>query len=223
MVFLLLGAWSGPPRLRSALELESQGRDTDAIAALEKLALEEKDWELPKMEAARLYLKLGTELPRARAHLAAALKRAPNNPRAHYLWGLVREEEGALDDAVAALEKSVALRPSYADALFRLAGLHAQRKSWERAELHYRTLARLQPEWTSARLQLSVAMEHRGDLEGAERELRKLWDEQPNNLVVQRKLTDFYLRTGRPALAEAIRTAKPGEKRKLRPLKPSRR
>lgn len=222
-LMVMTGAWSGPEQLRAALALETEGRDSEAIAALEKLAVKEKDWELPKMEAARIYLKLGKELPRARAHLSAALKRAATNPRAHYLWGLVREEEGAKEEAIAALEKAVELRPSYAEARFRLAGLHAQQGAWDKAESHYRHLARAHPERTSARLQLAVAFEKQGKLEDAERELRKLWDEQPESIVVQRKLTEFYERTGRPKLAEAVRSARPGEERKLRPLKPSRR
>lgn len=220
---VMLGAWSGPEELQAALALENQSKDQEAIVALEALASREPDWALPRLEAARLHLKLGTDLEGAKRHVSEALQLAPENPRAHYVWGLIREEEGAEDEAIAAFEKAVALREDYFDPRFRLAGLYFSRGRWEQAEQHYRAIAMADPGATTARLQLAAALEQLKRLEEAEEALLALREEQPLSVVVRRKLVEFYERTGQPRLADRVRRDDPSKQRKLRPLKPSRR
>jgi tetratricopeptide (TPR) repeat protein len=215
-----------PSPLADALALEAAGNDAGALAALERLILNQPRWELPRLEAARLLLKGGSdpELARAGAHLDAAEREAPDNPRVYFLRGLLLEERGAPLEAIRAQEKAVALRPSYDDARFRLAGLWLQQGDWLKAEYHYRPLSKSRPAWVQVRMQLASVLEKQGRTLDAERELLAAREAQPDNPGVLRTLAAFYERTDRPQLAAKVRsqlTAPP--KRVLRPLKPSKR
>jgi tetratricopeptide (TPR) repeat protein len=219
-----LGAWTGPEALRAALAHEQQGDSAAALQALEKLAEHEEQWELPRLEAARLRLKLDAGLDVAERHLEEARLIAPASARAWYLTGLVRLERGDVPGALAALEQAVRLREEYDEAREKLGGLAAQGGDWLKAEYHFRALSKRRPEWIPPRLELARALQMQGRTEDAEQELTRLLDEQPSSLLVRRRLADFYQRTGRPRQAEQVLKAGPAPaRRRMRPLKPSRR
>jgi predicted Zn-dependent protease len=215
----------GPGDLTAALALESAGDPAGALQAVEALVRAEPLSPLLRLEAARLLLNLGGNLERAEVHLQVVSALAPENPRLHYLFGLLLEERGAPLRAARAYETALFYRASYEDALFRLASLWASQKDWLKAELYYRPLSRARPEWVQVRLQLAWVLEQQGRGEDAEQELLRLEREQPRNALVIRRLADFYERTGRSQLAAKLRARlKPAAPpRKMRPLGPSRR
>ncbi|MFP2908661.1 tetratricopeptide repeat protein [Pyxidicoccus sp. 3LFB2] len=213
-----------PVSLPDALALEAAGDDAGALAAMEALVRSRPTWELPRLEAARLLLKMGGALEQAEAHLDAVTGVAPNNPRAWYLRGLLWEERGDRMQAVRAYEQAVQYRSSYEDARFRLGGLWASLGDWLKSELHYRYLARAKPEWVQVRLQLSEVLEKQERLLDAETELLAARSLQPTSPLVLRRLAEFYERTERPQLAQKVRKSmEPQQKRRMRELKPSRR
>lgn len=213
-----------PASLSDALALEAGGDDTGALQAVESLVRAKPQWELPRLEAARLLLKLGGSLDQAQAHLDVATQLAPSNPRAWYLQGLLWEERGQHVQAARAYETAVQHRASYEEARFRLGGLWAAQGDLLKAELHYRYLARLKPEWVQVRLQLAEVLEKQERLLDAETELLAARGFQPDSPLVLRRLADFYERTDRPQLAAKVRKSmEPQEKRRMRALKPSRR
>jgi predicted Zn-dependent protease len=214
-----------PGDLTTALAREAAGDDAGALESLEAVVRAWPTQALPRLELARLLLKSGGDLDRVETHLDVAAALAPDNPRVHYLRGLLWEERGQPLRAAHSYELAVLYRTSYEDARFRLAGLWASLGDWLKAELHYRYLARARPEWIQVRLQLVRTLEEQGRGEDAERELLRLQGEQPDNPLVIRRLAELYERTGRPQLASKLRarlepTAPP---KKMRPLPPSRR
>lgn len=222
-LLLLLGSTGARSPLSDATELERAGREPEAIASLERLIQAKPAWELPRLEAARLRLKLGSRLELVEQHLEVARSVAPENPRGHYLWGLLMAERGRAAEAARALELAVRYREDYHDARFRLAGLYFSAGDWPRAEHHYRALTKAQPGASAARAQLAAALERQGKVEAAEAELKRLFESQPGSLAAARRLADFYARTGRAELASKIlRNAEPS-KRKLRELGRSKR
>ncbi|WP_426749039.1 tetratricopeptide repeat protein [Myxococcus faecalis] len=213
-----------PGTLSDALALEAGGDDAAALQAVEALVLGQPRWELPRMEAARLLLKLGGSMEQAEAHLEVATREAPTNPRAWYLRGLIWEERGNPMQAARAYETAVQHRGSYEEARFRLGGLWVALGDLLKAELHYRYLARAKPEWVQVRLQLADVLEKQERLLDAETELLAARSFQPDSPLVLRRLADFYDRTERPQLAAKVRKSmEPQEKRRMRALKPSRR
>lgn len=223
----LAAATDAPPTggLTTALEREAAGDSAGALQALEDVVRVWPAEALPRLEVARLLLKSGGDLDRAETYLDVAAAVAPDNPRVHYLRGLLWEERGQPLRAAHSYELAVVYRTSYEDARFRLAGLWASLRDWLKAELHYRYLARLRPEWVQVRLQLVRTLEEQGRGEDAEQELLRLQGEQPDNPLVLRRLVELYERTGRPQLAQKLRARleSPAAQKKMRPLRPSRR
>ena len=230
---MLLAAAVGAPgetgEIDGALALEREGRDGEALAAMDALVLRSPAWELPRLEAARLRMKLGREVNRAGFDADVARSIAPENPRAHYLVGLVCEERGEEAEAVSAYEEALVLKPSYDEARFRLAGIYFARGDWALAEEHYRALALASGDESGAspaRLQWIATLERQGRDEDAEQELIRMRQVDPGSIAVARRLAALYERTGRPARARRIlaglETAAMNEK-KMRPLRRSRR
>lgn len=209
--------------LSSALAQEKAGNDLAAVASLERLIREAPTFELPRLEVARLRLKLGQGLDLAQGHLDVARALVPENPRAHYLWGVLQAEFGRVDEACRALETAVMLRSDYDEARFRLAGLYAGRSTWEKAVEHYRAYTQRHPEAVGARCELAGALERLGRTSEAEAELKAVWSAQPRSQLVATRLAEFYERSARPELARKIRLASARPERALRELKPSRR
>ncbi|EPX61997.1 tetratricopeptide repeat protein [Cystobacter fuscus DSM 2262] len=211
--------------LTPALTQEAAGDAAGALAAIQEIIQSWPNEALPRLEAARLRLKLGGDLDLVEKDLEVASTAAPNNPRLHFLRGLLWEERGQLTRSASAYERAVFLRSSYDEARFRLGGVWASLGDWLKAEMHYRLLARTRPEWIQVRLQLIHVIEQQGRLEDAEKEWRELHAEQPANVLVVEQFARFYERTGRPHLAAQLR-AKLGPAsppKKMRPLRPSRR
>ncbi|WNG37606.1 tetratricopeptide repeat protein [Archangium violaceum] len=214
-----------PGDLTSALAREASGDTSGALESVEAVVQAWPNQALPRVEAARLLLKLGGDLDQAEAHLEVAAAAAPENPRVHYLRGLLWEERGQPLRAARSYEQALFYRASYEDARFRVAGLWASLGDWLKAEMHYRLLSRSRPEWVQVRLQLIQAIEQQGRVADTEKELLLLKSEQPTNALVLRHLAEFYERTGRPQLAARVRASlePPAPSKKMRPLRPSRR
>jgi hypothetical protein len=232
MVWLILasalaGAVDVPANtaLTQALAREEAGDSAGALAGMEAAIHTWPAWELPRLEAARLLLKLGGELDRVEAHLDVASALAPENPRSHYLRGLLWEERGQPLLAAQAYETALLYRPSYEEARFRVAGLWMAQGDWLKAEYHYRALSKARPEWVQVRLLLAQVLERQERLADVEHELLLARQVQPENALVARRLVELYERTGRPKLAQKLRKTleQPEPKRRLRTLKPSRR
>lgn len=231
MVWLILagvlaGAMDAPASsaLTQALAREEAGDSAAALTGVESVMNTWPAWELPRLEAARLLLKAGGELDRAEAHLDVAAALAPENPRAHYLRGLLWEERGQPLRAAQAYELALLYRPSYEEARFRVAGLWLAQGDLLKAELHYRLLSKARPEWVQVRLLLAQVLERQERLEDAEGELVAARKLQPGNVQVTRRLVELYERMGKPQLARKLKaTLESPPSRRLRTLKPSRR
>jgi Tfp pilus assembly protein PilF len=219
----LVIATAMPASLDRALALEAQGADAQAAAELDRVLAEHPTYGLAHLEAGRIALKRA-EQDRARLELSTASVLLPENPRAQFFFGMMEQERGALASAEAALERAVALRPDYVEARVRLGALYLAQGDALHAEAHLQAAVAADPSQPIARLQLARALEGEGRTEDAERALTALHAEQPSSALVTRALATFYERTGRPALARSIRGEKATPpKRKLRPLRPSRR
>ena len=227
----LVAAMDGaaPGDLTAALALEQSGDDPGALRVLQRLIEASPGSVLPRLEAARLRLKNGVELERVERDLDAAALGAPQHPQLAYLRGQLWEERGKPFRAIQFYEQAVTFEPAYAEARFRLATLCAAQRDWLKAEHHFRLLSQARPEWVEVRLQLARAIEAQGRAPDSEKELLRLLGEQPGHPLALRQLAGLYERTGRTREATRIRAVlqQPSKstpkKKKMRPLRPSRR
>lgn len=217
---LLLGATGVVGGVQQALAQEASGDVVGALRSLEAQIRAMPNWELPRIEAARLRLKLGADLDLAEAHLEAARAIAPENPRVHFLYGVLMQERGRGRSALDAFEVALALRPGFDEARFRAAGQAMSLSSFQRAEAHFRAFLAEHPEAVGVQLSLAQALEAQGRAAESEKLLRRLYQQRPPVPLVAQRLADLYDRTGRPQLAEKVRRELEPS-RKLRELKKS--
>lgn len=211
------------PSLDQALAFEQQGDDAKASACVDAVLAQQPTYGLAHLEAGRLALKRD-DLDRARRELSIATALVPENPRAQFFFGVMEQERGHGPQALAALERAVALRSDYVEARLRLGALYLAQGDPLHAEAHLQVAVAKDPSQLVARVQLAKALELEGRTQDAERALVALHAERASVPLVTRALADFYERTGRPERARAVRGNPPTPaKRKLRPLRPSRR
>jgi chemotaxis protein methyltransferase CheR len=103
---------------------------------------------MPNPDAWSLYMAAKTaadqlQLETARRSVELALQRVPLLAPAHYLHGLILEEAGQLEPAVAALRRCVYADPSFVLGHFALANLFSVLGQPERARVHRANVARL--------------------------------------------------------------------------------
>jgi Tfp pilus assembly protein PilF len=228
LALALLGQIAGQPAtLTEALALEAAGDDEAALTAIDALVVREPAWELPRLEAARLRMKLGREEELAGLQLEIALSIAPDNPRAHFLWAQLAEHQGQVREAIRSLETALVFRPDFADARLRLGALYLQAGDPLKGEYHLRRLVKEHPSLTQARVLLAHSLEGQGRVADAEHTLLLLLSDEPANAWVRRRVAEFYERTGRAGQAKTVLApvAPPeaGPKPKMRKLPKSRR
>jgi chemotaxis protein methyltransferase CheR len=120
---------AGPDEIERAVDEWRSGRAAEALRRLEAVAeADPADGRAPLL-AARIHLDR-LELDRAERWAGLACQRTPLSAPAHYLRGLALQEAGRLEDALAALRRSVFLDPgsvlgqvALADLLVRLGEL----------------------------------------------------------------------------------------------------
>ena len=212
-----LAAAPDAARLKEAIDLEATN-ETAALAALDALVKANPAWELARLEDAQLRLKRSEGLDLAEAHLETARSFAPENPRGHFLWGMLMEERQQPRRALGAYEVALALRPDYDEAQFRQAGLQFSLGDFKAALDGYRAYTGRHPEATGARLQLAAAAEQAGSPKVAEQELKKLFETPATRQLGGRRLAEFYARTGHAGAAAKVRQAIEPLARKLREL-----
>lgn len=122
--------------LEKARLLLSQGKVTEAERACE-LVLEHSPNSVEALNVCAIASLRDGKSFRAVAMLERAVASAPDDPISHHNLGRAYESVGNLDGAVAALRRSVQLRPAYHVARVRLAALLDDRGDREDAVLHF--------------------------------------------------------------------------------------
>jgi len=109
-----------------------------------------------------LYLNLGRallenrDLTGATNALNTAIALAPEGPEAHFNLGLVYERRGMLAAATDELQTSLRLDPRQPDALNMMGLIYAEEGNYPRAREVWKGLARTEPDFEPARLNLAI-------------------------------------------------------------------
>ncbi len=132
-------------------------------------------------------------------------EKRPENARAHVNIGVLLEQRGEIDAAIAAYRKALSIDPDYPDAHFNLgvALLRAQRIP--EAEAAFRETLRLSPSDPGAHANLAGILAGRGDLEAAAGEYRAALKVAPQDARSRARLANLLRRLGdlKAAAAEA--------------------
>lgn len=112
------------------------------------------------------------EIDEARTTFESVLEVAPGNVLAHYNLGLIAQEDGDPDAAIAHYDGALATDPTYAPALYNKAILLEKRDLDEAVALYERAL-KSQPDFAPTHMRLGFALVHLGEEKRGERHLEK--------------------------------------------------
>jgi tetratricopeptide (TPR) repeat protein len=138
-----------------------------------------------------------------RRHYREAIRVAGGNyPEAYYNLGLLEKGAGRLEDAIAAYEKSIQLKPDYLTAINNLGLARAAAGHLEKAEAAYRQALARDPRYPAAWLNLGKLYSGQGKYPEAIAAFRSALEARPGYREAQLNLGVAYSRAG--TLDEAI-------------------
>jgi tetratricopeptide (TPR) repeat protein len=143
---------------------------------------------------------------RAVEEFKRAIELAPEDGKNHFYLAELYLARQRPEAARPYLEKAVELNPLLDTAWFRLGDLHLERRDLKAAEESFRVLTTLQPDEIAPRGKLALVYQLEGNWAGAEHELMRVVDKDPENL-------EFILRLGILFTEQAKQSSKPEEHR----------
>ena len=135
-----------------------------------------------------------------------ALELNPEDARSHYLLGELYFARQRQAQAKEHFEKALEKNPTLDEAWLRLGDLALDRQDLPTARTSFRTLTFLDPEASAPRGKLALVYQLEGDWPGADRELRRVVDKEPENL-------EFLLRLGTLHADRNQKSKQPAEKK----------
>jgi tetratricopeptide (TPR) repeat protein len=142
--------------------LHARAGDTNAALARVTTALARRpDFVEPRLLQAGLLLRAGRG-GEARAHLLAAVRRSPRQPRLFIGLAEVETALGRRAEAAASLERALALREADWEAHHLLGVERAVAERFVEAERHFRRAVELRPAFVPAQFNLAVALARLG-------------------------------------------------------------
>ncbi|HSQ59516.1 MAG TPA: tetratricopeptide repeat protein [Acidobacteriota bacterium] len=112
---------------------------------------------------------------------------------------MAARDRGDLDLAIRLNEQALALSPSYSDAWNNLGGCRMVRGEWGAAKVAFETALALNPNEIGIQLNLGTLAFRQGDLDGAERWWRRVWNRDPENELANRFLARLAAERSRQA------------------------
>jgi tetratricopeptide (TPR) repeat protein/TolB-like protein len=211
----------GRPAAPGAYELYLQGRGylqrydrleslDSAMAVLEKALARAPDYApawAGKAEVSLRLFNLGKEprlLADARESAQHAILLDENLVPARVTMGLIELAAGRHAEAVANLEKAIALEPGDVDAVRELANAYDAAGRMQEAEARLRHAIELRPNYWAAYKDLGLFYHRHGRIEDAIPPLKNVIDLTPDNYMGYANLAATYLRLGRYAEAAAM-------------------
>jgi tetratricopeptide (TPR) repeat protein len=118
---------------------------------------------------------------------------APNQPIAHWKWGIVKELDGDLDGAQAEFLKSLNLAPDFTLVMNSMGLLLAQEGKPEQAIDYYRRAISLDPGYAEVRVNYGNLLLDQGDNEGALQQYLQAAAQRPDHVEAQFKAGNMLL------------------------------
>ncbi|NOZ87939.1 MAG: tetratricopeptide repeat protein [Deltaproteobacteria bacterium] len=227
-----LARYYAPECFDMAVRLERSGNIDGARTYYEKAARLYPKWALPGLHLGLLLLESGREadIEKALDVLKRASISSPDNPRVHKALSMALEKCGEFDEAIKELKKAAELRPgAFTGIDSRLGELYYKAgKVLDAARLYEKVYSSGHGDITIL-ARLADIFEKAGQWQRAEKYLKKLLSHNPDKVYAHYQLARFYGRKGDKRAAKRemrkarILSKKEKRKRKLRPLRPSRR
>jgi tetratricopeptide (TPR) repeat protein len=186
--------------LRRACELfPPYGAAHYALAQVDQKLGENADAE----EQIKLYEQNMNVVPPVEDPLRDALRALDRGAASHLERGLALDQVGRLDDALAETERAAELDPTMVKAHINLIILYGRKGDFQKAEEHFQTAVRLNPnQFPDAYYNYGVLLVREGKLDGAEKAFRQVLEISPSYADAHNNLGNLLERQGK--LQQAI-------------------
>ncbi len=172
--------------------LASAGQGERAVTLLDRVIETDPTSGDPYFTKGLLLLNLKRQ-PEAEQTIRAGLARAPESAVGHYHLGRILFDAGKGEEAVASLERAIAVNASFEPAYLALASIYESRQTQDRAVAVLRKyLQTVNPRNRAIRHQLVRLYVAGKDFQGARKELNDLLAEDPSDLDAQLRLALLY-------------------------------
>jgi tetratricopeptide (TPR) repeat protein len=117
----------------------------------------------------------------------------PKNEMNHYYLGLTYFKLQKYDEAIAAFQQGLTLKPDFAHAWFQIGSAYFNQKKFKEAAAAYKEYAELSPDDPSGWLSIGVSFMQLKDHESALEPMKKSVELKPDNAVAQFNLAIVYI------------------------------
>lgn len=195
-------------KLRFALSdvlIASADMDQAFAVLKENLSLT-KDTEDPeiintRLALARLHL-LARDIPSAQGQVEQVLQASPNNPEAHFIKGQILLATGKSAEAIAEFRVVVSEKPEEIPGYLMLSRAHLAEKQSELAMDTLSQALQVNPNAPEALRAMAALQTRNKDYAGAERNLRKILENTPDDVRTRVEIGDLLYNSGDLARAE---------------------
>ena len=123
------------------------------------------------------------------------LKSHPNNFDSLHLLGVLMGQNNEVSIGIALIEKSIAIKPNFPEAIYNLGVLYQQEEQSNKATLCFNQVVRLDPKNINAWNNLSGQLYLQGKKESAVKTLEEAIKENPNSMILYDKACRYCKRT----------------------------
>ena len=131
------------------------------------------------------------------------VQQSPNSGVAHGSLGLAYQEQGRLEEAIAAYETAVRLMPNHYKAFYNLGLVYGQKGDFKNAVENYKKSIKSNPAFANAHFNLASIYHQRGLIDDAIRHYRRVIELVPEDFEARNNLGVAYAMQGN--LEQAIR------------------
>lgn len=144
-------------------------------------------------------------------HLKAAqdqvdvlMDKQPNDPDTHIASASILGREQRFDEAIAELQKAIAMAPTRGDAYYDLAIIQAQANLSDAAEANFKKAIDLKPAELNPRLALAGFYQSRSRFSDAEKQIRQVIESAPQDVDARTAMAKLYMSEGKRSEAETF-------------------
>jgi tetratricopeptide (TPR) repeat protein len=177
-------------RLGKAVQLRNQGRDYEAITALNQLIADDPDWDLSWQCLGHILLEQRAYAQAEKA-MSTALQLAPTSAEAHFYMGRVLMEQGQQTGALAEFRRARELKPTNAMMHYQVGHYLALKQDRPGAIEALTEAVRYQPDLAPAHKELASLLLQEGRKPDALIHLRRALELSPEDDSLKNQLRDI--------------------------------
>jgi tetratricopeptide (TPR) repeat protein len=147
-----------------------------------------------------------SDLSTAQAHTDLLLAKLPNDPDTHIAVANLLNAEQKYPEAIAEVQKAIALAPSRGNSYLNLALLQTKAGQFDAAEASYKKAIELKAEGADPRMALAAFYQSRGRYPEAEEQVQSVIAAEPKDVSARAALAKLYMAEGKKAETEKFLT-----------------